>query len=606
MSGRQAWAGQPYLDELRPERGASVRLALFATYSVDVSAVAAMLLALIGRNDDKGSGTVVDFAEAIEGLRGKVRVLIQRGRIARPVALPKIAGILDQFVVEQPHDEKVRSWHPKIALVAYTGPGHRAIWKLWIGSRNLTRSVDLDAGVIIQGVAAGGRGRVRLPGIGAVARRLAADAGRIDADAISEELEGLWWEAPEGYTLRAVLNGLEDGFGLPAAPPPGNIEGVTIISPFLSEDFLRRAGGWGPDGARTLVSSMPAIMAIVARSDGALAGFSKILAYAAPDPAPADPPAGGSPATGAEGQEASDDDDEPAPAALHAKIYSFDMGGSHIIRVGSANATGRAWSGRNSEIMIELSGGDEYWRGLDFLVRSANPVELADLIAVGPVDTSAADALEESRRTLVAAWTPVLLRDGDEFTLDVGWEPRLAHPQHWLEAGHANGDRIAWPAGAKALALGRLPLAYQSAFIQLRIHGPDGEVSWMQRVEVRPELEPGRDAAALSSHMGLRAFHDWMRAILDGDALPPGGAAWDEEAGTAPVSRYARGHDRLTLEDILSAWAKDCGAFGRADRYFAAYVDAILTHGLDLTPADRRNLNELSQIWTMARERLTR
>lgn len=62
MSDRQAWAGQPYLDELRPGGLETVRLALFATYSVDLSAVAATLLALTGRNDDKGSGTAVDFA----------------------------------------------------------------------------------------------------------------------------------------------------------------------------------------------------------------------------------------------------------------------------------------------------------------------------------------------------------------------------------------------------------------------------------------------------------------------------------------------------------------------------------------------------------------
>jgi hypothetical protein len=30
-------------------------------------------------------------------------------------ALPRIAGILDQFIVEQPYDEHERSWHPKIA-----------------------------------------------------------------------------------------------------------------------------------------------------------------------------------------------------------------------------------------------------------------------------------------------------------------------------------------------------------------------------------------------------------------------------------------------------------------------------------------------------------
>jgi len=114
-----AWPGQPYLDELRPERGETVRLALFATYSVDLSAIAATLLALIGRNNEKGSGAAIDFAEAVDQLRDRVRIIIQRGRIAKPIALPRVAGILDQFVVEQTHDERERSWHPKIALVAY-------------------------------------------------------------------------------------------------------------------------------------------------------------------------------------------------------------------------------------------------------------------------------------------------------------------------------------------------------------------------------------------------------------------------------------------------------------------------------------------------------
>lgn len=36
------------------------------------------------------------------------------------------------------------------------------------------------------------------------------------------------------------------------------------------------------------------------------------------------------------------------------------------------------------------------------------------------------------------------------------------------------------------LPLGVLPLSHQSAFIQLRILGAEGGLSWMQRVEVRP------------------------------------------------------------------------------------------------------------------------
>src|SRR3546814_11161292 len=75
----------------------------------------------------------------------------------------------------------------------------------------------------------------------------------------------------------------------------------------------------------------------------------------------------------------------------------------------------------------------------------------------------------------------------------------------------------------------------------------------MQRVTVDPPLEEQRDLAALASHMGLRAFHDWMRAMLGGDTLPVGGGAWDEDAGSRGNRPQGLGYDRLTLEDILTS-----------------------------------------------------
>ncbi len=599
MSDHPAWPGQAYLDELRPGRLESVRLALFATYSVDLSAVAATLLALIGRNNDKGSGTAVDFAQAIDTLRDRVRIIIQRGRIARPIALPRIAGILDQFIVEQRHDERLRSWHPKIALVAYDCPRGETRWKLWIGSRNLTRSQDLDAGILLEGSEKRGKGRLRLQGVGALGATLARHASREDTDTLAAELELIWWDAPDGFRLRALLDALDEGVPLLAEPPVGKVDGITIISPFLSPDFLTKAGSWGPAGSRTLISSMPALVDMASRPGNPLAGFSKVLAYAAPNVL-ADEAAselrGSDPAV--------DDDAEPVPLALHAKIYCFHIGGQTIFRLGSANATDRAWLGRNSEIMIELEAGEEFMRGVHFLIGKATPVTIDELAAAEPPSITGADALEESRKALMASWDPVLRREGERFLIDAGAAPSLAHPEHRLDAGHANGDLLAWPTDAKQLALGPIPLSYQSAFIQLRIRGPKGDLRWMQRVAIEPPLDEERDMAALASHMGLRAFHDWMRAMLGGDTIPVRGGDWDEAPGSGSKGRDSRGYDRLTLEDILSAWARDRKAFGRADRHFAPYVDALLAHGEDLSVTERADLNELAQIWAMARMRL--
>lgn len=594
-----AWHGQPYLDELRPERGETVRLALFATYSVDLSAIAAMMLALIGRNDEKGSGAAIDFAEAVDQLRDRVRIIIQRGRIARPAALPKVAGILDQFVVEQTHDERVRSWHPKIALVAYDGPKGSTRWKLWIGSRNLTRSQDLEVGVLLDGYAKRGKGRTRLEGIGGLGASLARAAGRPDVLAISEKLEAVWWEAPEGFKLCALLDGLEDGAALTVEPPAGAIDGITIVSPFLSPDFLKMAGRWGPAGARTLVSSMPALVDMANRSGAPLAAFSHVFAYAAPDEiieekAPEAPKA----------SRPDDDEAEPQPLALHAKLVAFHHGDTTTVRIGSANATDRAWAGRNSEVMIELEASDAFNPGLAFLIGKATPVTIDDLAQVKPANTSEADALEESRKALTGSWDPILRRDGDRFVLDARTAPQLADPSHRLSAGHANGDLLAWPEGGIRLDLGMIPLSIQSAFIQVRVCSAEVSVRWMQRVTVDPPLDEKRDLAALASHMGLRAFHDWMRAMLGGETVPIGDVAWDEDMGGSTKEHEAPVYTRLTLEDILTAWARDEKAFARVDKHFAPYVDALLAHDGNLTPAEKNDLNELAQIWAIARTQL--
>ena len=599
MSDHRAWPGQPYLDELRPERTEIVRLALFTTYSVDLSAVAATLLALIGRNDDKGSGTAVDFAEAIDKLRDRVRIIIQRGRIARPIALPRIAGILDQFIVEQQHDERERSWHPKIALVAYDCPKGGSRWKLWVGSRNLTRSQDLDAGVMLDGVEKRGKGRVRLSGVGALGATLARSASREDADDISKQLEAIWWEAPAGFRLRGLLNGLEAGVSLPLEPPASAIDSITIVSPFLSAGFLKKAVAWG-SGSRTLISSMPALAEIASRPGNPLVGFSRILAYAAPDVLLDE-----GPNTRQGAEPASDDDAEPVPMALHAKIFCFHSGEKIILRVGSANATERAWSGRNSEVMVELEAGEAFAAGLAFLVGSATPVTVEDLTAADPPSMSAADALEESRKVLLASWKPVLRRSGEHFAIDAETTPVLAYTDHVLHVGAANGDLLAWPPNAVRLELGRIPLSHQSAFIQAQISGPSGVERWMQRVLIDPPLDEQRDLAALAKHMGLHAFHDWMRGMLSGDTLPGGGGAWDEDIISKTRRFQGLGYDRLTLEDILTAWARDRNTFSRADRHFRPYVDALLAHDDNLSARERADLTELAQIWAIAQTQLT-
>ena len=78
----EGFAGQSYLDQLRPDRGWSVRVALLTAYSADLIAVGAALLAMTGRNSESGSGNAADFAESVERMRGCLRVIVS----TRPAA----------------------------------------------------------------------------------------------------------------------------------------------------------------------------------------------------------------------------------------------------------------------------------------------------------------------------------------------------------------------------------------------------------------------------------------------------------------------------------------------------------------------------------------
>src|SRR3546814_77623 len=105
-----SWPALSFLEGLRPGPEETVELAFLAAYSADLGSIGAALLALAGKDNDAGRGSPSDFADAVEKLRGKARIVIQRGRLAKMRRTPKVAAVLDQFVREVDIDEATGSW----------------------------------------------------------------------------------------------------------------------------------------------------------------------------------------------------------------------------------------------------------------------------------------------------------------------------------------------------------------------------------------------------------------------------------------------------------------------------------------------------------------
>src|SRR5437016_2739214 len=78
------WSNVSYLDAIRPDPGWRTEHAFLASYSADLVALVAALLALAGLDDDRGSGSKVDFANTVDQLADKVRLISQAGRLMAP------------------------------------------------------------------------------------------------------------------------------------------------------------------------------------------------------------------------------------------------------------------------------------------------------------------------------------------------------------------------------------------------------------------------------------------------------------------------------------------------------------------------------------------
>jgi len=269
----QKWSSLPYLDAIRPEPGWRVENAIVATYSADLVAVVAALLAFAGLDDDRGSGTKIDLAEACEMLRRRVRFVVQRGRVSLPRKTSRIVGICDQFIREVPADERERSWHPKTTVVCYRNDTDgRRVWRLWLGSRNLTQDISWDTGLLLTGTP-GQRGTI-VPGIPLLVKKLAEFAEL--PEMLRFKIGGVQWHSPAGTSIVDVkLLCPGDVRDIPSEP--SGVSDLLLVSPFLDAKTVRKFGKWGTGDKtqRAILSTGTALAKLVAQSKNPLSSYTE-------------------------------------------------------------------------------------------------------------------------------------------------------------------------------------------------------------------------------------------------------------------------------------------------------------------------------------------
>ncbi|MYC31720.1 MAG: hypothetical protein F4X64_00895 [Chloroflexi bacterium] len=322
------------------------------TFTLDLKALlaASSALAQTGSSGIIPDGSQYEPIELLHALRanaGKISVFNQVGEIALPPSR-RVFAFLEQAVVpvRAPLGGIV---HPKIWVLRYETadeppPGRQKERRLrvLVSSRNLTFDPSWDTVVRLdesddpKGASLGPVGELFEGLLGAAVGTVSV-AHRDRVQSLSAAIKSSRFALPAGVEdLRAHVLGLITA----PSPLPRTAERSLIVSPFVSDDFFTRVH---PVPVDELVSRPEQLHHLTeatlervktwpfAFDDGSLTSLESEEVGASPH----DP---GRPLVG-----------------LHAKIFAFENEGETRLFVGSANATGAAFSS-NVEVLLELIG----------------------------------------------------------------------------------------------------------------------------------------------------------------------------------------------------------------------------------------------------------
>jgi hypothetical protein len=595
---KTAWPMYSFTEMLRPPEGWRTDHAILSSYSADLVVVLTSLLALSGCDlNGRRAGSRVELVRAIEKLRGRVRILGQEGRVSIPSSKP-ILKLLDKFLTTVVMDETKGSFHAKTALLRFQDSQNPDDfqWRIWFGSRNLTRALNWEAGLMLVS-RADGKGQ-RIEGLSHLVKSMAerAKLPGLMPRSVGAEVANLTWECPAGCEMQSVsllANGSTPGF----PSPPADTERMFIVSPFLDTETVRAASGWGgPKTRRTLVSTEAEFLRLLCEDEKVLQSFTLCR-----QPFPDLP---GECAVRAEEENPAvievSEGEQPPPQGLHAKLLFAAKGKRRQLWIGSANATARGWSGRNVEIVAELKVNPEVAEGIEAFVETCERcAPTKTQVQVDQIE----EALEQARKALSGRWPlKQFLRDG---TLEIvaSTPPPLANAELTIQVATMGGAWKCWPLDATTLRIGTVREWERTDFVQIRVTLGDMVSAWLQVAPCDPPPDEKRDQRLIAQYLDPNTFLLWLRSLLADSPVEDAGGDWDSDDHTRG---NGSGHSTPpidpgsipTVEEILRAWARDATAFQNADQKVRTYLTELERRAAEnSTSSDLDLLRKFRRTW---------
>lgn len=597
----QHWPQLSLLDVLRPAPGWHTTDAVLSTYSLDLVVMVSALLALTGRDNLEGSGSKVGLASAIDHFRPssgrRLSVLVQSGRISTPRTTSTVLALLDRFVKEVKRDQRTASWHAKAALVRFETSAAdsetKAVeWRLWIGSRNLSRDMSWDSGLVLTSTK--DKSGTAIDGLHGLAHALFTEAEwpKGHRNALLKELEKMQWHTPRGIQINAItwLDGSQ-----PWRPTlPKNPDAVTVITPFFDRPALNQLAQFVGDAEKRLLTTAPELDRRITNTHRDLQGW-EVLCLDSSEQAEVTIEEPGIPDTDSTTDCADErgNDDELVPLGLHAKIIASRVSDRAHLLLGSANVTQRAWK-HNTEIVVELEGKSELWEGIDALLGQASYA----------LTETTADKTESPRERLDALRNALCNLNLSQRikgpSLEVSAEKalRLAFSDKewvtWRELGARleiaplaapSSEYVNWPVEQAHVDLPArdVSLAGDTEFMQLRLVctaetagiSEPATITWMQRIPMVPELDQSRDKRILAGYLSPHQFLNWIHGMLEGyetDQEPWDRPSRGRNSSTSHQNRVSA-VEIPTIESLLKAWQRDHNSLHEVAATLERYFD---------------------------------
>ena len=583
-------ASYSLFDALRPETGSEVTNAVVATYSLDLVALLGLVLALGGKADEEFETGPIGLVDAFRKMRGKLRVICQKGRIVVPRKHHAVLLLLDGMVRQNPSNERSASWHPKFAFVRYQnseGPS----WRLWIGSRNLTGSHDVEAGLVLTGKIGGARGAVLHDVVDLANYLLQTDDL---PKAVLGELKDVKWSAPPGVKVNRI-HWRKVGSVVPFLSKSTRPRPTIVISPFIDPTGIAEALAFagGPIGLLTVDGSAKRV-SFPADVDARIMGAPEAL--------------------GKDTSEApiesvdSDFQDLPPQSGLHAKLLLQKRGTKNVLLIGSANLTRRGLNGPNAEIMAELEISDaETAKSLTDFFDCRQKVVFDDK-AEDNTDSMRASLDDDISSLISKDFRMDLKSSGLVLTADSSLDEFLARNSLHVGLLSLPSHQVEWPPGNASLLIYEedLPFKSRTSLVVFEaVSKSDATVKrkWTQLIPFSNLNYEERDRAAIAAYVGPGRFKDWLRSAMEG-VVPTESETWSGEPKIVGGTRSKGAIDSIfALEYVLGRWARNPDDFERrvpdVSSMLLAFSEEI-ERGADGHEKEsaRKDLAEVGIFWT--------